>query len=118
MGLGLIVVLILTVVMLSSYFYGRYVNFRLQKKYWAVLSKAIKEGVFGYGTPGQIKGRIKLFIRNSFLPTHIRLFRRLPADKQLYWLNKMTPTELKKYLPYASKEAKVKYIMAHRKKVK
>jgi len=42
-GLGLIVVLILTVVMLSSYFYGRYVNFRLQKKYWAVLSKAIKE---------------------------------------------------------------------------
>lgn len=43
MGLGLIVVLILTVVMLFSYFYGRYVNFRLQKKYWAVLSKAIKE---------------------------------------------------------------------------
>ncbi len=43
MELGLLIVLVLTVVMLLSYFYGRYINYRLQKRYWAVISKAIRE---------------------------------------------------------------------------
>ncbi len=42
MGLGVLIVFTLTAVMLISYFYGRHVNYSLQRGYWKVLSGVVK----------------------------------------------------------------------------